>query len=204
MTDAIQAARDDLAFLKAVAEDRGPLPSQFGEHLLAIGLIFGADFIFIWALFAGVLPRLPHDPWMLVSWLPATIVYVPINLFISRRRPATLGPMARMVGAAWGAMALMIVATVMIVIVASAETGTPYYEIWPALAFVLYGGAWAVVGIVRRDRWFGLVAAGCFAVAAASAALVRAPESWLVMAAGLLLLLALPGAMIVRKARASR
>ena len=201
MTDPIQAIRSDLAFLKAVSEDRGPLPAQFGEHLLAIGLIYGLDFILIWGLFAGLVPRLPGDPWMLVSWLPATILYVPVNLVISRRAPGAVGPSARVFIAAWGAMALMIWAAVAVVIIASARSGVPYYEVWPPIAFVLYGGAWSVAAIIRRERWHWLVAMGCFAVALMAAALVNSPGTWLVMSAGLLLLLAAPGAAIMRQAR---
>lgn len=201
MTDPIQAARADLAFLRAITEDRGALPAQLGAHLLAIGAIYGTDFLLVWALFAGVVPRPAHDPWLLVSWLPATIVYVPVNLWIGRHASATPGPSARMAGAAWGAMAIMTLVAVLVVIVASARAGLPYYEIWPALGFVLYGGAWAAAAIVRRNRGHALVAAGCFAVAFAAAALVHAAEGWLVMAGGFFLLLALPGVVIVREAR---
>jgi hypothetical protein len=155
-------------------------------------------------LFAGIVPRPPHDPWLLVSWLPATIVYLPINLLIGRYASPTPGPTARMVGAAWGAMAVMTVAAILAVIIASARAGLPYYEVWPALGFVLYGGAWTVAAIIRRNRVHGLVAAACFAVSLAAAALVRVPEAWLVMAAGFFLLLAWPGAAIVREDRAVR
>ena len=47
MDDAILAARSELAFLKALADDRGALPAVLGWHLIAIGAVFGADFLHI-------------------------------------------------------------------------------------------------------------------------------------------------------------
>lgn len=201
MTDTIRTARDDLAFMKAVAEDRGPLPAQFGAHLLAIGLIYGANLILAWALFAGRAPWWPHDPWLLGTWVPGTILYLPAVILISLSGPKTgVGPTGRVFIAAWQAMALMIWATIAVMVTASVRARVPYYEVWPPMAFVLYGGAWSVVGVIRRRLWHGLVALGCFATAVTAAALVKSPETWLVMSAGLFLFLAGPGAAIMLRA----
>jgi hypothetical protein len=201
--DDIQAARSDLAFLRAIAEDRGALPAPLGWHLVAIGGIFGLDFVHIWAIFAGYAPWPDSLYWG--TWLPGMIAYLPANLYINlKSRQESWGPGARVFGAAWAAMATMIPPTLLVMYVAQAETGHPFYMIWPALAFVLYGGAWALVAIIRRRLWHALVALGCFASAALCASLIRDTVQWLVMGAALVAFVGLPGAAIVRHANRSR
>jgi hypothetical protein len=194
-------ARRDLAFIKAVAEDKGALPAALGWHLIAIGAIYGLDFIHIWAIFTG------RASWpealQAVPWLPGVIAYIPANIVINlRARHMAWGPTARAFGAAWAAMGLMIVPAVAVLLIGQAQAGFPFYLVWGALAFVLYGGAWAAVAIVRGGRWHWLTASGCFALALLCALLINQSAQWLVMAAGLLLLVALPGLIILRSGRA--
>jgi hypothetical protein len=87
---------------------------------------------------------------------------------------------------------------------AQQQTGMPFYLAWPALAFVLYGGAWMLAAIVARKPWHAAVALGCFAVAATCAALIEHNSQWLLMAGGLALFVAAPGIAIVRRARSVR
>jgi hypothetical protein len=62
MTDNARAARDDLAFMKELVEDRGTLPSILGAHLLAVGAPFGLNVIYAWAGMAAWNDCLPSDP----------------------------------------------------------------------------------------------------------------------------------------------
>jgi len=201
MSDTMRAAREDLAFLKAIADDRGPLPTLIGAHMLAIGLPYGLNFILVWAIFAGRAPWWPAD-WISASWIPGTVVYVPLAVFLHLRgRSYTPGPTARLFGAAWGAVGLTALPIIAVMAAAQWRTGIAFATVWPALSFALYGGAWASLALIRGKAWHGVVAAGSFATAVASAALMGAPGAWLVMAAGILLFLAAPGAAIVRGAR---
>jgi len=69
MTDRAQSARSDLAFMKEVAEDRGPLPSILGAHLLAVGAPYGLNVIYAWAGMRGFVPW--PEEWQVWSWAPA-------------------------------------------------------------------------------------------------------------------------------------
>jgi hypothetical protein len=199
MNDSVEAARNDLAFMKAVVEDRGPLPALFGAHMLAPGLIYGANFILIWAIWAHLVPW-PHA-WRDWTWAPGAIVYAPIVTMLSRRKIG-LGPSGRTFAAAGAAFALMVWATLAVIATAQAASGDPaVWMLWPPMVFVLYGGAWSVVCMVRRTVLNGLVALGCFATAVTAAACMKAPEAWLVLGAGALLFVAGPGAAIIRRAR---
>jgi hypothetical protein len=201
MTDSMRAAREDLAFLKAIAEDKGPLPTLIGAHMLAIGLPYGLNFILIWAIFAGLLPFWPRE-WISATWIPGTIVYVPLSIFLHvRGSQYTAGPTARLFTAAWGAVGLTAIPIVAVMLIAQARTGLSFAILWPALSFVLYGGAWASLAIIRRKAWHGVVALGSYATALTSAWLIDHPGAWLVMAAGILLFLAAPGAAILWRLR---
>ncbi len=201
MTDSMRAAREDLAFMKAVAEDKGSPPQLMGAHLLAIGLPFGLNFILVWAVFAGQAPWWPKDlAW--ATWIPGAVVYLPVSVFLHLRgRGSTPGPTARLYGAAWAAVGLVVLPILAVMVIAQVKTQLPFAMIWPSLSFVLWGGAWGSLGIIRRKAWHGVVAVGSVATALASAALIGASESWLVMAAGILLVVAAPGAAIMLRAR---
>jgi hypothetical protein len=198
--DEAMHARRDLAFIKAVAEDKGALPSALGWHLIAIGVIFGLEFIHIWAVFTDRAPW--PDALRSLPWLPGLVAYIPANLLINLRgRHMAWGPTARAFGAAWAAMGLMIVPAVAVLIIGQMQAGYPFFMVWPALAFVLYGGAWIVVAMIRGGVWHWLAAAGCFAVALLCALLIRDAAQWLVLAAGMLTFVALPGVAMLRVRR---
>ncbi len=200
MIDLMREAREDLAFMKAVAEDKGPLPGLIGAHLLAVGLPFGLNFILVWAVFAGRAPWWPHGlVW--ATWVPGTLVYAPISLLLHLRgRSFTPGPTARLFFAAWASVGLIVLPILAVMTIAQLKTGLAFAMVWPALSFVLWGGAWASLAIIRRKAWHGIMAVISFATALASAALIDAPEAWLVMAVGILLCVAAPGAAIMRRA----
>ena len=201
MTDSTRAAREDLAFLRALAEDRGPLPTLIGAHLLAVGLPYGLNFILVWAVFAGRAPWWPHA-WMWATWIPGTIVYAPACILLHLRgRSFTPGPTARLFFTAGSAVGLIVLPILAVMVIAQLRTGIVFAMVWPALSFILWGGAWASLGIIRRKAWHGVVAFGSFATAMASAALIGGPAAWLVMAAGILLFVAAPGAAIILRAR---
>ena len=81
----------------------------------------------------------------------------------------------------------MVWTTLAVLVTAQAATGDPaIWMLWPPIVFILYGGAWTVAFMVRRSLQLVLVAAGCFATALAATALIKAPEAWLVLAAGTL------------------
>jgi hypothetical protein len=198
MIDQARAAREDLAFMKELAEDRGPLPSILGAHMLAIGAPFGLNVIYAWAGMRGFVPW-PAD-WEVWSFGPATAVYLPLlGLIMFKSRHTTHGPASRAFAAAWAGVGLMTWVIIAILVIATPRTGPQIWTVWPALAVSLYGGAWTSISLVRRRYWGLAVAAGCFATAIACAALINTPEHWLAMGLGLLFFLAAPGVVIMRK-----
>lgn len=203
MTDAAtRAARDDLAFLKAVSVDRGPLPAILGAHMLGVGLSYAPNLVLVWAIFAGRVPW--PDSLMWGTWLPGTALWALIWVCLQWRGGyggyGGFGPSARVFGAAWGAMGLMTAAMTPFLALAEWATGESYFILWPAIGFILWGGAWSVVAIIRRRLWLMLIGLASFVTAIGCAPFIRTPEVWLVMAGGLLLVFALPGVIIMRLA----
>jgi hypothetical protein len=200
MIDSLTTAREDLAFLRAIAEDRGPLPTIFGAHLLAVGLPYGLNLVYIWAARAGYVAW--PDALGNLVWIPGTVVYLPLVLWLVFRGPKlVLGPTARVFGAAWCAVGVMTLVLVLVIIVATVRTGLTYHDVWPPISFALYGGSWTVIGLIRRRAIDVLIAVGCFATAVASAAFIGRPELWLALGVGLILFVAAPGASILRQGR---
>ena len=200
MNETLKSMKSDLAFMKAVAEDRGPIPALLGWHLIGIGGVFGFALLHVWSVYAGLTPW-PEEAKPLL-WLPGVLVYAPINAFIGiRGRHKALGPTARVFGAAWAAMGMMSIPAVLVLVLGEAQTGEPFHGIWPALALVLYGGAWVTIAMICRKLWNVLIAAGCFAAGLLCALLIRDPAQWLVMAGGFSFLVGAPGVGIVLAAR---
>src|SRR4051812_34128099 len=117
MSDA-QSLHSDLAFMRAVADDRGPMPRIIGEHMLVPGVIFGANFIFIWAMQAQLI-TVPH--WLdLFAWIPGAAVYLlAYPVLMQRAKGAVIGPGARAFAAVWCGVALMTLASVAVLVAAA-------------------------------------------------------------------------------------
>ncbi len=204
MNDQTQAAREDLAFLRGLVEDRGPLPGALGRHFAVIGVLYGLNVSAVWAGEIGLIPFPGDDGFS--GWLPATILYVPYSLYLSYKARGTRpGPTVKAFAFAWASMVLMTGTIVASIVVAGLVTRSgAYLALWPALAVALYGGAWSIVSMVRRNLGDFLVAGGCFLSAILCAALVERPERYLVLGLAILFFLGGQGIriMLADKARA--
>src|SRR4051794_33932927 len=95
-----QSLHSDLAFMRAVADDRGPLPRTIGEHMLAPGLIFTANFLLIWVIYEHWI-EWPVRQYAFL-WVPGVAVYMSIYpVLMWRSRGTVIGPAARAFAAAW-------------------------------------------------------------------------------------------------------
>lgn len=197
-----QSLKEDVAFLRAMAEGGAAGGARQGAILLAIGLIFGLGAIQYWALDAGLLP-LPGAvrPWL---WLDGLVVFlVTLALISARYRGQPPGAASRALQGAWGGMGVAMIFACIGLAAASRRLGLALLAPWmfPLILFTLTGAAWSVVYAARRRRAFALAAGGSFAAAVLCGALMGRPEEWLALSGGLLLVLALPGGLMLRAAR---
>lgn len=198
----VQSVRADLAFLRALAEDKDPLAALYGWHLLAIGVFFGPAVLFTWAGVAGLIDV--PVAWTNWVWLPPSILYLPVLGWLIWRgsRAPGGGPTQRGVWFAWAAVGMMTIAILIGLIGASVRVDPLFMVAWPPIALALYGGVWTLTGFMRGAKWHGAVALGCYLFSIAAAWSATTPAQWLFLGLGLLLFLGGPGIAIILKARA--
>ena len=179
MSNDVQSARDDLAFLRAIADGDESLQTRtFGEIYFAAGLIYGGQMVLHAVQAMGWLPQ--GATWGLGIGLGPTLLFAPVlGAILWRNRHNRLsGAVSRAVGAVFGAVGLANLFLIAIIgSVAWREHSLQTWLIYPCCVFVLQGLAWLFAYMMRRRGWFAAVAAGRKAFAAYLAAMAKLIES---------------------------
>jgi hypothetical protein len=202
MTDEkLQILKDDIAFMRALAQEGSSVPLLFGGIMVAAGLIFSAGAVGHWLLATEVL-RL--SPWFyMVNWLAAGGLFsIALNILLRRAsgRPGYSAGVNRATGAAWSGVGFAIFATFLGLTAVGVTTGLwEVMAVFPVLILALYGAAWFVAGALSGKGWIKLVALGSFAGAVAMGALTGSSWQMLGYAGCLLLLAVLPGWLLMRQ-----
>ena len=198
MTDQNQTIRADIAFMRQLAEEGRHSPITDGSFLLAAGLIFGAaSLVQWWASTRGV------GGWFVAGlWFGAVALFM-VCLFILRRSAPRKGGTAGASGLAWSGAGCAIVTIAMSLMALGAHSHDwTAMAAMPSIVLAIYGGAWFVAAALSRTGWLYAVACGSFVMAlvigwfAAAGATVL-----LIYAASLFGLLALPGLVLMLRAR---
>lgn len=199
MTDH-EAIRDDIAFLRSLAEDGRNGPMSGGSILFAGGLIFGAASLAAW--FALARNLVTGNLFFPVVWFGAAGLFT-LVMSALKRRMGPRGGASRAAGVAWSGAGWAVLVIVISLMIASWRAGD-----WllmgplPAVILTVYGSAWYVGAVLTRVRWVYAVAFGSFAMALVAAWFAAQPATlFLVFAASLLALLALPGFLLMRQTR---
>jgi hypothetical protein len=200
MTHDMQTVKDDLAFIKALAQEGRRAPLLNGRSLIAAGVIYGLTSLAAWAIAVGVL-QLDHA-WRWGVWVLATAIFYPF-IWISKRaacgRPGASAVSNVAVGAAWRGLGYSLLAmAVATTLAAWREHSLIVWDIFPCTVLVFYGAGWMVAAAMSQQVWVRWVAAGCLACAVAVGFLADSVASYLVFAAGCFLLVALPGWLLLR------
>ncbi|MDQ0465762.1 hypothetical protein QO010_003554 [Caulobacter ginsengisoli] len=203
MTDnQIQNLKDDIAFMKALAQEGQQTPLLGGAILVAAGLTFGLASVAHWALMTGQLSL--GTRWApLIIWGGALAVFF-VALTVLRRRiggkPGAGSPGNRAFGMAWASVGWTIFALSGAIAVIAYKTHSPIITaIFPSLILALYGGGWSVAAAMARKTWLWLTAIGSYVAAVVVAWFCTSPVIFLVYAAALMLLAVLPGFMLMRQ-----
>ena len=202
--DRMDDVREDIAFLRALVEDRDSTMALDGAILTAIGVIFGCVNFFYWLLSTGLL-TVPAA-WSRWVWVTGVLVLVPVVLLFQWRYPRPSGPASRAMRAAWLSVGTSISVAGIALALGAWRLQLPSFVLWvfPVLLFTLYGAAWSVAFAVRQRLAFAFVAAGCYVVAVACGFSMGRPEEWLILSLGLFTLVAAPGFALVRRARSAK
>ena len=203
MTDhPAHALKADIASLRDLTEESPAAYARQGVIMVAVGLIFGVVDLCYWAGFAHLLSMPPViGAWL---WAAGLVLFFTAAPLFSRGLPQPAGTAALAIAGAWSGVGISLLAAGLGLIFGGWRLHQPglVLMIFPIVLFTLYGAAWGVAYAAKRKPWFAWVATGCFAAALATGALMGDPGQWLVMSIGLFVLVAAPGVVILRQARA--
>lgn len=199
--DKIQTLKDDIAFMRALAQEGSSAPLLGGSILVAAGLIFGGASIIHWAVLSGILAL---SPWAFaVIWLGALIAFLVALTVLNRRmrgKPGSNSPGNRASGTAWASVGWTIsaISLSLIIIGIRAKSEIPML-VFPSVILGLYGMGWSVAAAMSKKRWLWMTAIGSYAGALLVAWFAIDPAVYLVYGAALLLLACLPGYVLMRQ-----
>ncbi|MDP1632666.1 MAG: hypothetical protein Q8L66_14720 [Caulobacter sp.] len=202
MTDEkLKTLKDDIAFMRALAQEGGAAPLLGGAILLAAGLIFAAASLTHWAVLVGLL-RLPPLAFPAI-WLGAVVIFLIALWIIKTReqgRPGASSPGNRASSVAWASVGWGVFAIGMSLAIIAIRSGSALpMLVFPSLILGLYGMGWSVAAAMSHKRWIWMTAIGSYASALLVAWFAAEPVLYLLYAAALILLGALPGFVLMRQ-----
>ena len=202
MTDQNQSLRDDIAFMRGLAEAGQDRPMAGGSILLACGVIFGGASLVVWWLSS----RLGMDGAMYpLVWGAASALYFAFLIPLLRSLPRTGNAKQIAAGMAWSGVGWSSFTIVVSLIVMSVRSGD-WLFMWtlPSVFMCLYGAVWFLAAVQWRKGWLWATALGAFAAALVNAWFASEGQLvWLLFGISLLLVMGLPGLHLMRQARAA-
>ncbi len=193
---------DELAYIRAMAEEGSVGPMRNGASLVAAGLVYAAAAI---AQYLAVLGYLPRTGWMsALIWFGATVIFAALStLFRFNRRQREKSVGGRASAAIWSGVGIAIMFFILCLIVIAnvlKDFGAVTFLIAPVV-LILYGVGWWVGGAITSRRWVKYVAFGSFAAAPLITLLAGRPEQLLAYAVCLILFTSVPGFILMRADR---
>jgi hypothetical protein len=203
-SDTARSAREDIAFMRNLAEAGASGPLLGGSFLLATGLIYAAAIGATWLITATRVPSLFWNswPWIWGGALTTQIVVLTFIGFRLRRGRSGVATRSNRVFAwTWNGVGMAIFAC-LVSFFLDAKLGHSWraFEGLPVVILALYGVGWMATAASSNERWAWVIAALSFLFAIAVGPLARNPNVALVFALALLLL-ALPGALLIKRAK---
>jgi hypothetical protein len=166
--DQIQSVHDDIAYMKALAQEGSRAPLLGGAILIAAGLTFGVASLIHYGVESGVvdLPPVAYP----VIWVGALLVFFATLMVQNariRRKPGAQSAGNRASGAGWMGVGLGIFVMSLSIAVVSWKVQSEIPTlIFPSLIFALYGSGWAVSATMSGQAWQWRFAVGCCSSAA--------------------------------------
>jgi hypothetical protein len=201
------SVHDDLAFMRSLVDGGGGQPSVAGAAAYsAAGLLYGFQCLFHLGQALGWI-RIPD--WATLTFVVfITAAFLAVLIWVIRKdklagmRGSSTN---RGINAAFSGAGMA--NTAMIVVFAYNAIRLDDFSIWllyPAVVFALQGAVWYVAHILRRRRWMLWTAIGWIAGSVGLGLLVAQPIAYLALCSvALIVLMAWPGWIMVREARAN-
>ena len=207
MTENTEDPAADIAWMRRLAEEGAGAPMQGASILMAAGLIYGFGGLFHWAVLSGLTGL--DESAVGFGWMAATVLFLSVLVFVCLRlgrREGVRTAANRASGAVWSSVGWGIFALFSSMAVLGWRLGEEAvliaFGLMPSVIMVFYGMGWAVSAAMSKSRRLWMLAIASFAAAPLLATLTGTNEQYLAYAAALFLLMALPGWLLMRSARA--
>ncbi len=206
MTENTEDPAADIAWMRRLAEEGAQAPMQGNSLLMFGGLLYGLASLFHWGVVTGLVPLGGNQLW--IGWIAATLLYfIILVVTIPRLRRGVSTTANRAAGIAWtgmgwGIFAMFVAMSVLGWRLADEAALNAMFALIPSIIMVFYGAGWAVHAEMQRSRMLWILSLASFAAAPMLALFAGQAEQYLAYAAALFLLMALPGWMLMRQARA--
>lgn len=199
--DQTQSLHDDIAYMRAMAQEGRNAPLLSGPIMVAAGIIFGTASLVQWAIQTGMVDV---SPWaQLWVWLAAGAAFTVALMLLIRRQNSKPGARSagnKAVGAAWSGVGFGIFAMWAAFMAAGVTTGNwEMMRVMPIVVFAAYGSAWFVAGTMAGVKWMNWIALLSYA-GAVLLGLFSTSVHLLLVYAGLMVFVALlPGLALMRQ-----
>lgn len=197
-----QTAQDDLAFLRNLVESSSRSPMPGGALFLAGGLLYGVQTLFHWIhAMAWITP--PTWVALFFSIAPTIAFLIVLTRFlVQQKKQGTGGIAKRALDAAFAAAGLCNLTLALVFgFLAFQQKSLFMWLLYPIVVFSLQGAAWQTAFRLQGRAWMGFISYGWFAGAVGLGLTIGTTHYILVVAACLFLLMALPGALMLRTAK---
>ena len=199
-----EGLRDDISFLRDLAEAGRSRPVAGGAMLVAAGVIFGLAAFANWLILAHEISlSLSQSTIWNAAWILYLVVWTAIFLRMRSRRAAPLDPVNRVFGIAWSATGISIFVMIGAGVLAYRKLHDPVvFALFPSCTTILYGAAWFVSAAAARRYWMLWVAIGSFASALVFAAMTDAADLSLAFGIAIVAIILVPGARLMMLSKA--
>lgn len=198
----------DIAWLKGLAEEGAKAPVRGGSILFAAGLIFGTGSLAHWLIVAEIL-TVPSSVFGALWGVTVLVYLAALVVLIARlkRQGGVETAANRAFGIVWSALGWGLFSLFMSLIVSDlAKAGESDIAEWslviPSIIMAFYGVGWAVTATMTRSKSLWSLALASFAAAPMLAVLSGTSWQYLAYAVALFGLMALPGFLLMRAAKA--
>ncbi len=198
----------DIAWLRGLAEEGARTPVRGGSILFAAGLIFGSGSLVHWLIAADILivsPVIYGTVWGVAA--AAFLLTLVVLIGRLKREGGVETAANRAFGIVWAALGWGIFSLFTSLIAGDlARAGQSSMAAWslviPSIIMAFYGVGWAVSATMMRSRSLWVLALASFAAAPVLAVLSGTSWQYLAYTVALFGLMALPGFLIMRSAKA--
>lgn len=194
-------AQDDIAYIRALAQEGRHAPPLNGPFLVAAAVIFGGASVAQWAIQSGVLDV---SRWaQLWVWLAAGAIFAVTLSFLirnTRNKPGATTVRNEAIGVAWSGVGYLIFTVWLSLMAIGFTTGNwTVMQVMPSLVFAAYGVAWLVAAAMSEVKWMNAVGIASFVGAVVLGAVSHTFWVYLVFAVLLMAVALIPGLILMRQ-----